>query len=97
MDEYIKREAAENAIRNDLPLSTWMKRSVDKALNAMGVTVATIDAIPAADVAPVMRGWWNVYSVKDCLYTCSVCNHLPVSKTPYCPFCGAKMENYRDV
>lgn len=55
MAEYIEREAAKNAIRNDLPLSTWMKRSIDKALQAMGVTVATINAIPAADVVEVVR------------------------------------------
>ena len=56
-----------------------------------------IDDMPTIDAVPVRRGWWNVYSAKNSLYTCSVCNHLPVSKTPYYPFCGARMENYRDV
>lgn len=59
MKEYIEREAAENAIRNDLPLSTWMKRSVDKAAHAMGVTVDAIEAIPAADVVEVRHGEWR--------------------------------------
>jgi len=98
MDEYIKREAAENAIRNDLPLSTWMKRSVDKALNAMGVTVATIDAIPAADVAPVVHGRWindgDEYRIDIKCERCRQRRPILLGNFVfnYCPNCGAKMD-----
>ena len=44
------------------------------------------------DVAPVRHGEWRVYSVKNCLYTCSECHCIPRDKTPYCPICGAKMD-----
>lgn len=66
---------------------------------ADAITMKGVDIINNfhAAAAEERRGWWNVYSAKNSLYTCSVCNHLPVSKTPYCPFCGARMENYRDV
>lgn len=69
-------------------------REIDTDNDAM---TAMYGAMMANDAVPVRHGRWNVYSAKNSLYTCSVCNHLPVSKTPYCPFCGAKMENYRDV
>ena len=48
-------------------------------------------SIPAADVAPVRHGRWELYSAKSCLYTCSECHSLPKDRTPYCPNCGALM------
>ena len=64
-----------------------------------------IDDTPAADVAPVMHGRWvrasgmmppEAFGV----YECSLCGwtqdyHIPTrlrQKTPYCPWCGAKLE-----
>jgi len=51
-----------------------------------------ISEIPAADVAPVVRGRW--IDVEDSpLSTCSVCGFSLGSYTfNYCPNCGAKME-----
>lgn len=89
MAEYIEREAVYiiakkicDAIRNG------EYHSAVFAYNIMD----WIDDVPAADVATVRHGWWNVYSVKNCLYTCSECHSLPRDRTPYCPYCGAKMD-----
>lgn len=101
MKEYIDREAAENAIRNELPLSTWMKRSVDKAAHAMGVTVDAIESIPAADVEEVRHGRWIEAPKLGCA-ECSECGRYFVLDdwgmedmehfNRYCPNCGAKMD-----
>ena len=87
-DEYIKRE---DAIAK--PFRFYWQSG---ALSNPVVSVKSLKALPSADVAPVQHGKWNVYSAKDCLYTCSVCSHLPVQKTPYCPNCGAKMDGGED-
>ena len=55
---------------------------------------------PAADVVPVRRGKWivagdNQPNSFDKFYACSSCRTGRVFKwhqTPYCPYCGAKME-----
>ena len=91
--EYIEREAAETAIRNDLQLSTWMKRSIDKAAHAMGVTVDAIEAIPSADVVEVddvakMLTWLfadhcpcNYNGIDEWLpYVCELSNECPYPK-----------------
>lgn len=58
-----------------------------------------IDEFPAADVAPVVHGWWK----KSCgLLECQNCGEI-YSKLGgnegkawnYCPNCGAKMYNFR--
>lgn len=54
-----------------------------------------IDNQPAADVAPVKHGKWNVGYFHD--RVCSVCTHpdsdLNVFPHKYCPNCGAKMDD----
>lgn len=55
--------------------------------------------IPAADVRPVRMGKWNkehLASTSGGTYPvvrCSVCRaQFPMYETPYCPNCGAEME-----
>ena len=57
-----------------------------------------IDA-PAADVAPVVHGWWETNSDRPDSLICSICKfgfdmwkHDPHN---YCPNCGAKMYGER--
>lgn len=41
------------------------------------------------------RGHWKVWYQGDTIfsYTCNLCgSHSPNEKTPYCAYCGAKME-----
>lgn len=93
MADYIEREAARLAV---------MRAGYIENI------LPTLEAVPAADVAPVVHGRWidaygedtvgmvNGVPWSDC--TCSVCGeHLTGSgeypaKGNYCPNCGAKME-----
>lgn len=53
-----------------------------------------INSIPAADVAPVVHGAWQV---TDRFKACSVCGYAFARLLPdkYCPHCGAKMDGER--
>lgn len=63
-------------------------------------SVTWVDAIPAADVAPVKHGRWKLeenwetgYGVY--VHVCTACNAITpvnVSRYKYCPNCGAKMD-----
>lgn len=89
MDEYIEREAAIESIMSEPPESHYPQWYADK-----------IKAIPAADVAPVVHGWWVK---RGCKWQCTHCKVLmSIDGTPkenllnYCPNCGAKMECCND-
>ena len=81
MDEYIKREAAIEAIMSDPPDAHYPHWYADK-----------IKAIPSADVVPVLHGRWIASHDEFC--ECSICKY-PVyvwwNQTNYCPNCGARM------
>lgn len=85
MDEYIKRDDALQVIES---CAGW-SRPLESAYE-------DIQAIPAADVAPVVHGKWeNVpgNGVYDTI--CTYCGfHLGIRFYPseYCPNCGAKMD-----
>lgn len=82
MTEYIDREAANLALAEQG--FDW-----DKVKQALA-------SVPAADVVPVVHGWWNADE------TCSLCGEkstegLDATKwnywlPNYCPNCGAKMD-----
>lgn len=61
------------------------------------LTTRLIDAIPAADVAPVRHGRWSpvAFGIGICTtkYQCSVCKQYKDVDRPYkyCPHCGALM------
>ena len=47
----------------------------------------------AIDVKPNVCGKWDKYKLSKLFkYTCTVCHTDVEEKTPYCPWCGAKME-----
>lgn len=56
-----------------------------------------LDEIPAADVSPVVHGWWID---EECVIVCSNCGaSMEVTDSfgeenhrDYCPNCGAKMD-----
>lgn len=64
-----------------------------------------LKVLPAADVVPVRRGRWYKFTkvsfgansgvgVGRYMYKCDVCNvGEEETKMPYCPNCGAKMED----
>lgn len=86
MAEYIERSAAIEAAKH-----AWAKGLEPSQY---------IEALPAADVAPVVYGRWE--QVKEwatkAKYRCSVCGReimpavkVNIEKYPYC-HCGAKMD-----
>ena len=96
MAEYIEREAISEEIRKDyyktprnFAYGEGFDRGLDRAQRAI------LDA-PAADVAPVRHGKWEIvvgsngkeYMVCTC---CRVSQDLTGVFT-YCPNCGAKMD-----
>lgn len=83
MTEYIKRDDA---------LEITRRTSGDYA-----TAFAEIRRIPAADVAPVVHGKWEVIYVKNRWdkARCSACKRVFESYewgSNYCPVCGAKMD-----
>ena len=89
MSEYIEREALkEMFLSNNKPLETAI--------------CSVIDAVPAADVAPVVHGRWVEAKVggmslyPDGQKMCSVCGQIMPSRwetmPPFCYSCGAKMD-----
>lgn len=97
MAEYIKREdAIKIAEKYGLANGSVLGRHTGLA-DCIASEIATI---PTADVAPIVRGRWLIWGEKfPCRVVgknlgvfCSVCgNHLDYS-SPYCPNCGAEMD-----
>ena len=79
-DEYITKEQAKVAFDDSLRLST----------KEWNMIFEGIDALPAADVAPVTHGRWGAGAYAG--YRCSACKTTWDAPTAYCPNCGAKMD-----
>lgn len=89
MDEYIKREGL------------LRKFNIDDMMNVNGTLISlreareTISNFPAADVAPVRHGKWDVMSNTKTRRICSCCGwDVPEYGKfySYCPNCGARMD-----
>lgn len=76
MAEYIEREAAISAIRQDIM----------GGLNYEGI----LNRIPSADVQPVRHGRWVSYGWSTVCSECG--EDYAFAKRNYCPNCGAKMD-----
>lgn len=92
MAEHIERAAAIDAVSEVYYDTPDVNLSVEKF-------EAAINAIPAADVAPVVHGQWEWLGpnrlVADCMCgTCSACKVRSkyIVNTMLCPNCGAKMD-----
>ena len=87
MDEYIKKEDIEQKIQdgiNNLVLG-------HDAIEVLGM----IYVMPAADVAPVRHGRWEVEVGMNFFKerNCRVCkNRIESNFWNFCPQCGAKMD-----
>ena len=86
MTEYIKREAAIEAIMSEPPDAHYPSWYIDR-----------IKTLSAADVAPVRHGRWRwiTYDANPKIgnWHCTYCNRIPKSfqKEDFCPNCGAYM------
>lgn len=77
-----------------------VQETMEAGLIYSGMTIAEfihalVDEAPTIDAEPVRRGYWKVWyhGGTSFSYTCSFCGmHTPNEKTPYCAYCGAKME-----
>ena len=91
MAEYIERSAAIKAAKH-----AWAKGLEPSQY---------IEALPAADVAPVVHGLWEkepssfwrwtpsgAVMVARTTYRCGLCGRGTAVKSNYCPNCGAKMD-----
>ncbi len=93
MDEYIERESAKRAVDYAVELSN---SEYDAVCNAL-------DGLPAADVAPVVRGRWDdtgryTFPSGETAVRCTNCgcalteSEYRLNNWNYCPVCGAKMD-----
>lgn len=82
MADYFKREDVLHALFNgEHNLYSWFE--IEEKL----------DAIPSADVQPVVHGEWEAGDMPTyCGYKCSICGKNTVHyKACFCPNCGADM------
>ncbi len=105
MAEYIERKALDGA------LTAAAANDKDKNRRTWAKAICVLHDIPAADVAPVVHGYWiedeGAYpgaGLRNNL--CSVCGKMvgtwkeglePGRKWPYCPNCGARMDGDSDA
>lgn len=103
MAEYIEKDEAlaiiENKQREICPMGRYSRNSVygsdRETFDDWQEILDEIDAIPAADVAPVRYGEWIERAWRP---TCSLCGFsgslidAPILPFKYCPNCGAKMD-----
>lgn len=118
MDEYIKREAAINRIKEyaldvyginlDDPLQFAGHDLTENFCEGLYEATELVDAIPAADVSPVVRGKWvhitRYNEGERMIATCSHCRDRGEVRSirtefgiwkidsPRCPNCGARMD-----
>lgn len=62
------------------------------SIQTLAVPMNKLIWAPKADVAPVEHGKWD-YCEHDNKVYCQWCGMASSKPTPYCPYCGAKMDN----
>ena len=96
MDEFISREATIKRIKEVYCVGCNSYHGVRCRACGTGDAIDIIDDFPAADVAPVVHGRWEIVvgsNGKEYM----VCTRCRVSQDltgvfTYCPNCGAKMD-----
>lgn len=92
MNGCIEREKALNLIDRYWQ-QAYLAKFTDIAL-WLGSVYREIDNIPTADVRPVLQGRWQSWTQDrpPCKwYSCDYCGFHALSKSNYCPNCGADM------
>ena len=93
MAEYIEREAVVKYLRSRK--GDFIDDYGNGWSAGMGAASGICGKFPAADVAPVVRGRWDLLddaNSKIVKWNCDRCNRISTSKTDYCPNCGTRME-----
>ena len=103
MAEYIKREALEKDLNIRLSALRGKNGYYDHYTDGFDECVDRVENFPAADVAEVKHGEWievqkeNIWNDIVPVLECSACGKYTVgtrgimTKSNYCPNCGAKM------
>ena len=93
MAEYIEREALETALNHRLNFLMAENGEYDHYTSGFDEAVTRVEDFPSADVATVVHGRWEEYLIPNIL-CCSNCDWGidPLCKSPYCPNCGATMD-----
>lgn len=90
MAEYIDRETYRNRLAD---LENWCQ---DLRKPGLKQALEMFDEVPAADVAPVVHGWWVTHYRSGTTvaegYVSTCCDMWNNRKRDYCPNCGAKMD-----
>lgn len=98
MDEYIKRAAAVKAVLRERKPENSVEQN-----RKLSIIQRELLIIPAADVAPVVHGWWDdsgryTFSVGGTAVRCTNCgcaltvSEYRLNNWNYCPVCGSKMD-----
>lgn len=103
MAEYIERNKAVDAIAHLMATGFVEDRFITP--HELQSLQDEIETLPAADVAPVVHGWWISWDEAGYFipfadkFECSVCHDAAQRLyngddllSPYCPNCGAKMD-----
>ena len=93
--DYISREAAEKVFSQPVTMSMCLTLEECKQKNAQRqIDLFVIRGLPAADVRPVVRAAWQSWEQDKppCKwYSCDYCGFHALSKSNFCPNCGAWM------
>jgi len=99
MAEYIDRQAAVDALarlcKRVCQYSEKQRQYMCGACPLGDAFTVIEDDLPAADVRPVVRAAWQSWEQDKppCKwYSCDYCGFHALSKSNFCPNCGAKME-----
>lgn len=103
MAEYIEKHKAVNlltSLENEFQQFKPFKGFENAMYRKLCETEIAIGKLPAADVVPVVHGWWNATE------TCSLCGEKSTEGLDattwnywlpnYCPHCGARMDGGAD-
>jgi hypothetical protein len=103
MAEYIEKHKAVNlltSLENEFQQFKPFKGFENAMYRKLCETEIAIGQLPAADVVPVVHGWWNATE------TCSLCGEKSTEGLDattwnywlpnYCPHCGARMDGGED-
>ena len=88
MAEYIERERAIQKVKNVIA-TEWFRGNYEAIGPLQRVVDVQLGRMTAADVAPVVHG--RYVGVQE-VFCCSVCWYTVEEETPFCPSCGAKMD-----
>ena len=89
LEGYISREAAVKAANE------WVSEACMAPVMRVSRLFDKLEKVPAADVAPVVHGWWKKVRKSRSTWECSVCGTKVgaffAGCSQYCYCCGAQM------